>query len=75
MNTTIYKTKNGNTSSIKNRVPGGSFTFSPDGVMTGSSFKCGNLTTFNDATYNPNRFGVKMGNKTTYFNPKWKQYK
>ena len=74
-NTTFYRKKDGSLSTIKNHVPGGSFSFSPDGVMKGSSFKTGYLTTFNDSTYNPKKFGIKQSGKTAYYSPTWKPYK
>jgi hypothetical protein len=75
INTIIYRKKDGTVSTIKNNIPGGSYSYGPDWVMKGSSIKTGYLTTFNDASFNPKKFGVKMGNKTTYFSPTMKPYK
>lgn len=72
---TFYKKKDGNLSSIKNRQGGMTFTFNPNGVMRGSSFRSGNLTTFNDAAFNPSKYGVKTGTKTYYYNKNWSPLK
>jgi len=75
MSVRIYKKKDGSISTIKKSFKGTSFSYGANGQLKGSSFKHGDLTTFNDAAFNPNKYGLKLGDKTKYYNSDWKQYK
>ena len=75
MKSTIYTKKDGSISTIKEDFPNGSFSIGADGMMKGSSFRSGSLTTFSDAAMQPKKIGIKFGDKTTYYNPNGKQFK
>lgn len=75
MKVTTYKKRDGSPSTIKIRNYGNSYSYSPSGVMKGSSMRVGSMTTFSDAAYKPKKYGIKMNNKTTYFNPSWQRLK
>lgn len=67
--------KDGSLSSSKFGDDETSFSYNPNGSTRGSSVKTGNLTTYFDAAYNPQKFGIKTIHGTAYYNKNWKPLK
>lgn len=72
---TIFKKKDGNISSYKYKIPYGTVSYNADGAIKGSTSRIGNLTTFNNASFRPYKFKIKLGEKSIYYNRNWNQLK